>query len=293
MTVEDRDSRRMPAPRLLENTPDGSAQRQLTAAREVRDARDAAVREHSRALTELYQLARNDEQRYPGITVIRDRDRLFQRYQWIQRTARQRLRLLDSPPYYGNADAALVRQQLALQAERMAAGVEYRTIYTDSTLRHPRFGPVSPIIDRGELARSLPNLPMKLAVSDESAAVLSLAPTNGVDGPALVLHPSGLLTALVATFDLLWRLAMPVDGAAQPDRPTQVAVAEPVQEDVLEERDRSILMLMSAGATDEAIARKLHISRRTVVRRTSALLLRLGAGNRFQAGVQAARLGWL
>jgi DNA-binding NarL/FixJ family response regulator len=108
-----------------------------------------------------------------------------------------------------------------------------------------------------------------------------------------VLHPSGLLTTLVATFDLLWRLALPVDGAAQPDQSAQVAEAEPVGEDALDERDRSILTLMSAGATDEAIARRLHISRRTVVRRTSALLLRLGAGNRFQAGVQAARLGWL
>jgi DNA-binding CsgD family transcriptional regulator len=287
ITAEDRDGRLMPASRLIDNTQDGTAGRQLAA------IRDAAVREHSRALTELYQLARNDEQRYPGITVIRDRDRLFQRYQWIQRTARQRLRLLDSPPYYGNADAVLVRQQLALQAERMAAGVEYRTIYTESTLRHPRFGPVSPIIERGELARSLPNLPMKLAVGDESAAVLSLAPTNGADGPALVLHPSALLTALIATFDLLWRLAVPVDGAPQPDQPTPPSQAHLVGEDQLDERDRSILTLMSAGATDEAIARRLRISRRTVVRRTSALLLRLGAGNRFQAGVQAARLGWL
>ncbi len=286
ITAEDRDNR-LPAPRLIENEPAGAARSRLVA------VRDAAVREHGRALTELYQLARNDEQRYPGITVIRDRDRLFQRYQWIQRTARQRLRLLDSPPYYGNTDAVLVRQQLALQGERMAAGVEYRTIYTDSTLRHPRFGPVSPIVERGELARSLPNLPMKLAVGDESAAVLSLAPANGVDTPALVLHPSGLLTALVATFDLLWRVAVPVEGAAQLDQPAPSTEVASPGEDRLDERDRSILVLMSAGATDEAIARRLRISRRTVVRRTSALLLRLGAGNRFQAGVQAARLGWL
>ncbi|HEY4453242.1 MAG TPA: LuxR C-terminal-related transcriptional regulator [Pseudonocardiaceae bacterium] len=265
------------------------------AQRAVTSAREAAIREHSRALTELYQLARNDEQRYPGITVIRDRDRLFQRYQWIQRTARQRVRLMDSPPYFGNPDAVLVRQQLALQTERMAAGVEYRSVYTDACLRHPRFAPLSaPIVDRGELARSLPTLPMKLAISDESAAVLTLAPSGGADGPALVLHPSGLLTALIATFDLLWRVAAPVDGTESVEAPKPL-VDEDEQdgEEPLDERDRSILMLMSAGATDETIARRLHISRRTVVRRTSALLLRLGAGNRFQAGVQAARLGWL
>jgi DNA-binding CsgD family transcriptional regulator len=149
-------------------------------------------------------------------------------------------------------------------------------------------------MDRGEQARSLPSLPMKLAVSDESAAVLSLAPTSGSDGPALVLHPSGLLTALIGTFDLLWRIAVPVDGSPATEQPKPL-VDEDEQdgEEPLDERDRAILMLMSAGATDETIARRLHISRRTVVRRTSALLLRLGAGNRFQAGVQAARLGWL
>lgn len=280
--TDDRETRTMPA------RPDQT--------RQAACARDAAIREHSRALTELYQLARNDEQRYPGITVIRERDRLFQRYQWIQRTARQRVRLMDSPPYFGNPDAVLVRQQLALQTERMASGVEYRSLYTDASLRHPKFTtPSSPIVERGELARSLPSLPMKLAVSDESAAVLSLAPSGGADGPALVLAPSGLLTAVIATFDLLFRIAVPVDGSEPAEQQPKPLLDEEEQEgeEPLDERDRAILMLMSAGATDETIARRLHISRRTVVRRTSALLLRLGAGNRFQAGVQAARLGWL
>jgi DNA-binding NarL/FixJ family response regulator len=50
---------------------------------------------------------------------------------------------------------------------------------------------------------------------------------------------------------------------------------------------------MAAGATDEVIARRLAISRRSVVRRTGLLMERLGATTRFQAGVQAARRGWL
>jgi DNA-binding NarL/FixJ family response regulator len=59
------------------------------------------------------------------------------------------------------------------------------------------------------------------------------------------------------------------------------------------ERDRTIITLMAAGATDEAIARRLDLSRRTVVRRIAALLDRLGATTRFQAGVQAAKRGLL
>lgn len=58
-------------------------------------------------------------------------------------------------------------------------------------------------------------------------------------------------------------------------------------------RDRRILALMAGGATDDAIARHLGLGRRTVARRVSAILDRLGATTRFQAGVQAARCGWL
>lgn len=61
----------------------------------------------------------------------------------------------------------------------------------------------------------------------------------------------------------------------------------------LSDRDRTIITLMAAGLTDEAIARRLRLSRRTVVRRITALLDRLGATTRFQAGVQAANRGWL
>ncbi|MGP8297108.1 response regulator transcription factor [Streptomyces inhibens] len=96
---------------------------------------------------------------------------------------------------------------------------------------------------------------------------------------ALLIRPSGLFRALSNVFEALWRLAVPVSAAgigAQVDA-----------------RDRQILTLMASGATDEAIARRLGLGRRTVVRRVSALLTRLGATTRFQAGVQAARRGWL
>ncbi|SDZ09962.1 regulatory protein, luxR family [Saccharopolyspora shandongensis] len=100
---------------------------------------------------------------------------------------------------------------------------------------------------------------------------------TGLDG-SLVVHASGLLNALSGLFETLWTLAMPVSAETEQDQ--------------LSDRDRSI-MLMAAGATDEAIARRLHLSRRTVVRRIAALLDQLGATTRFQAGVQAAKRGLL
>ena len=56
-------------------------------------------------------------------------------------------------------------------------------------------------------------------------------------------------------------------------------------------RDQTILALLAAGAPDATIARQTGVSQRTVERRVRALMDRLGAGTRFQAGVQAARRG--
>ena len=54
-----------------------------------------------------------------------------------------------------------------------------------------------------------------------------------------------------------------------------------------------LLTLMVSGLKDEAIARQLNWSIRTMRRRMSRLHEELGAANRFQAGVVAARRGWI
>lgn len=54
-----------------------------------------------------------------------------------------------------------------------------------------------------------------------------------------------------------------------------------------------MLTLLVGGLKDEAIARQLGWSVRTMRRRISRLHEELGAANRFQAGVIAARRGWI
>ncbi|WP_406385668.1 response regulator transcription factor [Streptomyces sp. NBC_01618] len=56
---------------------------------------------------------------------------------------------------------------------------------------------------------------------------------------------------------------------------------------------RQLLSYLSAGLTDESIARELGVSERTVARRIVRLQEMLGARTRFQLGVQASRRGWL
>ncbi|MHA3705265.1 LuxR family transcriptional regulator, partial [Jatrophihabitans sp. YIM 134969] len=57
--------------------------------------------------------------------------------------------------------------------------------------------------------------------------------------------------------------------------------------------EQALLTLIGAGLKDEVIARQLGISARTLRRRSQELLAELGAANRFQAGAEAARRGWI
>jgi DNA-binding NarL/FixJ family response regulator len=56
---------------------------------------------------------------------------------------------------------------------------------------------------------------------------------------------------------------------------------------------RFLLQQLAAGAKDEQIARSLDLSLRTVRRRIADVMSDLGADSRFQAGVEAARRGWI
>jgi DNA-binding NarL/FixJ family response regulator len=54
-----------------------------------------------------------------------------------------------------------------------------------------------------------------------------------------------------------------------------------------------VLRLLASGLTDEAVARKVGLSARTVRRTIASLSDRLQANSRFQAGAQAVRRGWI
>ncbi|TDV57442.1 helix-turn-helix transcriptional regulator [Actinophytocola oryzae] len=241
------------------------------------DARRTALWRAGAELDELYHLARHAEGR-PEVEPVADLAELFTLTARVQERATERVRWLDRPPYR-SSPARFVAQE-SLQVNRMAAGVAYRVlyhraVYDDAAL----FAGMTRMIERGEDARVLAGHPVKLLIGDDRTALLIPEPERvGAEG-SLVIHASSLLAAFAGLFETLWTLGVPV-SAADPSA-------------ALSEQDRKIITLMAAGLTDEAIARRLKLSRRTVVRRIAVLLDRLGATTRFQAGVQAANRGWL
>lgn len=87
-----------------------------------------------------------------------------------------------------------------------------------------------------------------------------------------LVHAPAAVGALRALFDELWFRAAPIS-------PPSTVV--------------QVLRLAAQGLSDDAIARHIGVSVRTVRARFAEALADLGAQSRFQAGVEAARRGWL
>jgi DNA-binding CsgD family transcriptional regulator len=122
-------------------------------------------------------------------------------------------------------------------------------------------------------SRSLPPGAMVVA---RSGAVVNTSPAPG--GPYTAVSAPGAVRALEALGELLWRRACVIDS---PEQRTPSSV------------ERRMLSMLVQGLTDEAVARQLGVSARTVRRMVAQLMEVLGAGSRFEAGVRAVERGWV
>ncbi|RKR91881.1 regulatory LuxR family protein [Micromonospora pisi] len=166
--------------------------------------------------------------------------------------------------------------------ENLRRGLRYRVILPD----HIRDTPVLAMRLRrlgltGAEIRTLPNVPADATVVDEALAMLPSDRRDGRPGDVAMFQLPSVVNAVTELFERLWLSAMPLTAA------------EVTEGTGLSERERELLALLSAGCTDESAAARLGISVRTVRRMMSAIMNRLGARSRFQAGLKAADRGWL
>ncbi|QIS01617.1 DNA-binding response regulator [Nocardia brasiliensis] len=230
-------------------------------------------------LSETFRSVRRSPRSNGAVVPVFERLEMLADFEEMQTSARTCVKLVERGPYLSDLDRE--RQLFQLKRSRLGDGIRYQTLYQDTIYQDPeRLRHALSTNASGAQARTLPEPPFKLIISDDERASLVLhVDERRPDPMGLRITGSPALDLLVKTFDVLWSLAAPISV-----NPTAEA---------LDERDRAILTLMGLGATDDTIARRLGMSRRTVVRRTARLLERLGASTRFQAGVQATRRGWL
>jgi sugar-specific transcriptional regulator TrmB/DNA-binding CsgD family transcriptional regulator len=133
----------------------------------------------------------------------------------------------------------------------------------------------------GAHIRTSLGLPLRLLIVDQTTAVVPFDPEDRGGGALLITAP-GIVAALNGLFDRLWSAAIPLEVAPEPHAPGGITQAE-----------RELLLILANGATDEAAAKRLGVSLRTVKRRMEDLMRRLEAGSRFEAGLKAGKRGWL
>ncbi len=183
--------------------------------------------------------------------------------------------------------ASKARRQEAYEAsarldrEWLARGGSMRTIFTEAVQYDPlAWAFTTRPVDEGGSVRLSPTLPLQLLIIDRTIAVAQVDPLDS-DAGALFISEPGVVSALVDLFEVYWMHSTEVGAPPAND----VGSLTPQQ--------RAVLGLLELGHKDESIARHLGVSLRTASRIIADTLEVLGAESRFQAGVLAAKRGWL
>jgi DNA-binding CsgD family transcriptional regulator/sugar-specific transcriptional regulator TrmB len=172
---------------------------------------------------------------------------------------------------------------LSRDRRQIENGVQVRSIFSRHLISVPQdAGHLRAKADLGVQVRLAPYVPMNMIIADEQFAVLPVDPEDRLAG-AILARGSALVRSYRALFEHSWHMAMPFHEQWRP----------PHGRDGLTEQQRAALRMLASGMKDEKIARHLGVSLRTVSRMISDLMQELEASSRFEAGVRAARLGWL
>ncbi|MEV6781289.1 helix-turn-helix domain-containing protein [Streptomyces sp. NPDC051098] len=241
-------------------------------------------------LVQAYQATLRMQDTSHLIEVITGAEALRQHLQHIQSAAQTEMLWFCKPQY-----VAMPAGSNTAEFEGLARGVRYRVLYERAYFDDD--GAVTNIakaVEAGESARSVPHLPLRLAVADRAIAICPLVPGGPQGSPgqpkAALIRDRSLLSALIALFERYWEDAVPLDldGSGAITGQTDASGRTP-----LSPMDRQLLSLLVAGVTDKAIATQTGLSRRTVQRRINGMLQLAGATTRTQLAWQAARRSWL
>jgi DNA-binding MarR family transcriptional regulator len=233
-------------------------------------------------LTREYRASRLKEDPTELVEVITGEAAVTLRVAELMESIRTHFWVLDRPPYLGPYSN---EAEEALTMDLLGRGLDIRSVYTPEALQLPgRFELITRLAQVGEQARLLPALPFRLRIMDRRVALVALI-GGRYDGIAVV-HQSGLLDALLELFDVYLQRAQPIVS-------TGIVSTAPETLDQPSTEDLLLLKMLQAGYKDQAIARQLGTSARTVTRRIAAIASGLGLDTRFQVGAEVAKRGWI
>jgi len=218
------------------------------------------------------------------VDVVHGPEAIAQRFAQLQYSARTSIQTLI------RRDAAVVTREDndATERDALAREVRFEVVVERPAFEEPGYyAAAEEALELGIELRVVPAVPLRVVIVDRELALVPMGPRD--DGQpvrdALLVHPSGLLDALLSLFDFVWASASRV--VASPSGVDEVSA------DVLEPLDTKMLALLLAGLTDATIGAQLGLSLRTVQRRVRQLMDRAHVDTRLQLGYEAGRRGWL
>ena len=219
-----------------------------------------------------------------GFELLLGADAVEDRIASLHRTATRRLWwAVDPSPA---AQRLLEDDVLGLDRLTLREGVRRRVVLDTSLLENEA---ALDHLDRsraaGQAVAVANGLPFSVLVADSTAAIVDLTAFDAEAESSVEARVAPAVQAVERLLEVIWGLSTPYGRHA---RGWHGADRLP-----LAERDQRILSLLATGASDQVIARQAGVSARTVERRVRYLMDHLGAATRFQAGVQAARRGWI
>ncbi|MFJ2959180.1 helix-turn-helix domain-containing protein [Streptomyces sp. NPDC087270] len=277
----------------------------VTALIQERQRRLDAARTLVQRLAETHREALRINDPDIAVELLTHRDDISAAAGRLINEAEREVRAFDLPPYIDRPGSNLQHQ-----LRRQRIGVAHRVIYSRDAVAWPGrlLDDILPSVQAGEQARVRGELPLKLVIRDDVAALIPFSLSAGGHSAAYLVHPSPILAALEALFEAEWDRAVPL-GTGGPGLSQGAAGAPGAagagsggvagsagsagSSAAPSEETRTLLMLLTSGLTDAAIARTQGWSPRTTQRRIQALMTALGATTRFQAALAAARRGWV
>jgi len=219
------------------------------------------------------------------IEVVTGVDAIRHRFQQVQQAATHDMRTFITAPF-----VAVRPGENAAEPAAVERGVRIRAVVEHGVLNEPGATAEAIIsLRRGLEVRVVDKLPMKLMLADADLALVPLEVAPGGEPGAVLIQRSGLLAALEALFETVWRSAYPLELSNLEGSGPEI---DSWDSDGPTALDRQILSLMLAGLTDQAVATQLDLSLRTVQRRLRYLQDLAGVNSRMQLGWYAAKHDW-
>ncbi|MFB7667515.1 LuxR C-terminal-related transcriptional regulator [Kitasatospora sp. NPDC056138] len=182
----------------------------------------------------------------------------------------------------GPEPSEFLEQGLARDRRLLESGAQVRAVYQQ------RFAVVPALAEffrrqteLGVEVRLAPVVPLNMILSDRRFALLPIDPDNHEAG-AVLARGSALVRSYLAPYEYCWHTSSTFGHVEQRRGGER-----------LTEQQHAAIRMLAAGMKDEKIARSLGVSLRTLGRVMSEVMQELGTTSRFEAGVRAAKLGWL